>query len=277
MVSWIGAKCTVSLEVSTSGPAVLWEVFSKAFRKGFDGKERQREQQRLREQLSQNEGRQPQKENLYQHRTHFGQDKQKQRRTHFNNETEDKVSILEQRVVLLERPIMRVEQELCRGVFPANVAKALVPVPLGAACMQRRYSLLPDMLGSIQIWQPTSQAPPAVNALLSFGVASLISTVIPCDINFRVTNPGHIPTAIYSSTVFSQLAPSYSFTDISSVTIVGDISADISSSNTSTVAMANITAFSISDTPIVGCHHHTVARTRTVLQLTRRQRKVRIR
>ncbi|KAF8538087.1 hypothetical protein BDD12DRAFT_886114 [Trichophaea hybrida] len=95
MASWIGAKCAVTLGVSTYGPAVSWEAFIKAFREEFDPEEREYKERVQRE-------------------------PREQRRTHFNNDTEDKVVILEKRVVLLERHIMRVEQELRQRAFPTN-------------------------------------------------------------------------------------------------------------------------------------------------------------
>ncbi|KAF8537908.1 hypothetical protein BDD12DRAFT_806553 [Trichophaea hybrida] len=106
MVSWIGAKCAVTLGVSTYRPAVSWEVFSKAFQDQFDPEGRECVRQELGEQIWQCMERQPLQQNLHQHCTHFGQDKQQQRHTHFKNDTDDKVAILEKRVVLLERHIM---------------------------------------------------------------------------------------------------------------------------------------------------------------------------
>ncbi|KAF8522688.1 hypothetical protein BDD12DRAFT_924341 [Trichophaea hybrida] len=137
MLSWIGAKCAVTLGVRTYGLTVSWETFTAAFREEFDpderehvrrvhreqfgqDKERERVRQDHREQSWQAKERQPEQEKLRQRRTHFGQDKEQQCRTHFNNDTEDKVAILEKRVVLLERHIMRVEQELRERAFPEN-------------------------------------------------------------------------------------------------------------------------------------------------------------
>ncbi|KAF8535912.1 hypothetical protein BDD12DRAFT_891541 [Trichophaea hybrida] len=62
---------------STTGPAVSWEVFSKAFCDEIDPEERKRQPEELQEQISQNTVRQPQQENLHQPRTNFRQDKER--------------------------------------------------------------------------------------------------------------------------------------------------------------------------------------------------------
>ncbi|KAF8535928.1 hypothetical protein BDD12DRAFT_891451 [Trichophaea hybrida] len=137
MSSWIGAKCAVTLGVSTYGPMMSWETFTKTFREEFDPEERECVRREYREQLGQDKERAQRQHMEQQRRTHFGQDQERdhvqrehreqqpkqeklrQRRTHFNNNTEDKVEILEKRVVLLERHIMRVEQELRQRAFPS--------------------------------------------------------------------------------------------------------------------------------------------------------------
>ncbi|KAF8538757.1 hypothetical protein BDD12DRAFT_129636 [Trichophaea hybrida] len=60
-----------------------------------------------------------------------------------------------------------------------------------------------------------------------------MSTVIFSALTFQLSTCLPFSVSTLSSTVFSQPAPSYSFTDITSVTIIGQVSAVISCVNTS--------------------------------------------
>ncbi|KAF8524156.1 hypothetical protein BDD12DRAFT_904652 [Trichophaea hybrida] len=82
MACWIGAKCAVTLGARTYGPAISWESFTKAFREEFDPDERECVRPEHLEQLWKDKE-QPEQEKLH------------ERRTHFDNDTEEKVAILE--------------------------------------------------------------------------------------------------------------------------------------------------------------------------------------